>query len=219
LTNFLDYGFRDPSLLEQALTHRSAGKDHNERLEFLGDAILGYLIAAHLYHEFPAADEGRLTRIRASLVNKETLAQIARTLELGAQIRLGEGERKSGGWRRDSILANTLEAVIGAIYLDGGMDACRKELTRWFHSHLAQVDPDDPGKDPKTELQEYLQARRLPLPTYETFEISGPPHNQVFTVKCSVEPLSEPVIASGRSRRSGEQNAASEVLKALDAVA
>ncbi|MCZ6892437.1 MAG: ribonuclease III, partial [Gammaproteobacteria bacterium] len=178
----MDYEFNDDSLRVKALTHRSAGSDNNERLEFLGDALLGLITAQYLFEHFPAADEGELTRTRASLVNRDTLAEIARSLDLGNLLVLGEGEQKSGGWRRDSILANSLEALLGAIYLDGGMDVCRQAVETWFAEKLADVDPKSAAKDAKTALQELLQSRRLELPRYETTDISGPSHDQTFTV-------------------------------------
>ncbi len=197
----MDYEFNDDSLRVRALTHRSAGSDNNERLEFLGDALLGLITAQYLFEHFPAADEGELTRTRASLVNRDTLAEIARTLDLGNLLVLGEGEQKSGGWRRDSILANSLEALLGAIYLDGGMDVCRQAVETWFADKLADVDPKSAAKDAKTALQELLQSRRLELPRYETTDISGPSHDQTFTVACHTDALPEPVVAIGRNRR------------------
>lgn len=211
----LGYEFRDATLLWHALTHRSFGTPHNERLEFLGDALLGMIVAEYLFNRFPEADEGRLTRTRATLVNRESLAELARDLELGEHLRLGEGELKSGGWRRDSILANALEALLGAIYLDGGMDACRDTVLRVLAPRLAAIDPTTSTKDAKTALQEYLQGRRLSLPEYTTMDITGPSHDQLFTVSCAVGVLPEPVIASGPSRRKAEQAAARAALTAL----
>ncbi len=154
------YVFRDDRLRLRALTHRSADAVHNERLEFLGDALLGMLIAEILFQRFPSADEGQLTRTRAALVNRECLADIARDLDLGQSLVLGEGEMKSGGWRRDSILANTLEALLGAVFLDGGIESCRAVVLELFAERLAEVDPLHTDKDPKTALQEFLQSRR-----------------------------------------------------------
>ncbi|MGF1670300.1 MAG: ribonuclease III, partial [Balneolaceae bacterium] len=159
-----EYEFRDPDLLETALTHRSSGSRNNERLEFLGDAILGFLITEILYQAYPEQPEGVLTRLRANLVKRETLAQLARQLDLGNFIRLGPGEKKSGGWRRDSILANTLESLIGAIYLDSGMEASSEFIRSVYSKSLQDLDIDNPGKDSKTVLQELLQAKKLPLP-------------------------------------------------------
>jgi ribonuclease-3 len=214
VTSLSDYQFCNAALKDLALTHRSARKTNNERLEFLGDAILGHVIAEYLYREFPDADEGQLTRTRASLVNKETLAKVARDMELGEQIVLGEGELKSGGWRRDSILANTLEAVIGAVYLDAGLDVCATSIHRWFGDYLRAANPQDAHKDAKTRLQEHLQAQGLNLPKYTTTNVAGPPHEQVFTVECHVE--TQPAVrAEGKSRRIGEQRAATLMLTQL----
>jgi ribonuclease-3 len=212
----LDYDFADSALLQRALTHRSASTENNERLEFLGDAVLGQVIAEYLYRHFPHADEGQLTRTRAQLVNKDTLASVARSLDLGGHIRLGEGELKSGGWRRDSILANTLEALIGAIYLDGGLAPCIRQISTWFEGALKDVDPALVHKDAKTRLQEYLQARGQALPVYTAVEVAGPAHDQQFTIECRVESVIEPVRAEGKNRRSGEQRAAALMLERLE---
>lgn len=214
LNALVHYGFRDPDLLETALTHRSASSRHNERLEFLGDALLGFIIADVLHANFPHADEGALTRTRAALVNRETLAAIAREFDVGELLHLGDGELKSGGWRRSSILANAIEAVTAAIYLDGGLEACRVEVLRWFASRLATIEPDLAPKDAKTALQEYLQARRRTLPTYRTIAEDGPPHRRIFTVECLVAGC-PPVIAESHSRRAGEQDAARVALQKL----
>lgn len=211
----IQYSFEDKALLELALTHRSVASPNNERLEFLGDAILGAIITEYLYLSFPFADEGELTRTRASLVNKESLAKVAREIGLGGEIKLGEGEMKSGGWRRDSILSNTLEALIGAIFLDGGQAACREQILSWYTEALAAVDPSQSQKDPKTRLQEALQSKNLPLPTYETVSMVGPAHNQLFTVSCKIVLLEEAVVSEGHSRRRAEQSAAEAALLAL----
>lgn len=208
-----NYRFQDPSLLNAALTHRSAGKDNNERLEFLGDAILGFVIAEALFERFPEAEEGMLTRLRASLVKRETLSGIARRLELGSLLKLGPGERKTGGWRRDSILSNTLEAIIGAVYLDSDLARCRSFILSLFQEKIQDIQPEDIGKDPKTTLQEFLQERRLPLPTYEVIDEQGEPHLRVFTVQCNVECLEDAVIGQGRSKRNAEQAAARKALE------
>ncbi len=213
----LNYAFRDDQLRQRALTHRSAGAAHNERLEFLGDALLGMLVAEFLFERFPDADEGQLTRTRASLVNRDTLAGIARRLRLGEALVLGEGELKSGGWRRSSILANALEALLGAVYLDGGIDACRGVIHELYDDLFASVDPAVASKDPKTSLQEYLQGRQQSLPRYETTEVEGPSHEQTFTVTCHIDALAEPVTACGRSRRKAEQAAARAALHKLRA--
>ncbi|RME35773.1 MAG: ribonuclease III [Gammaproteobacteria bacterium] len=217
LEGIIGHSFDDPGLLMTALTHRSvAGGRNNERLEFLGDALLGSIIAELLYRRFPTADEGQLTRMRAALVRRETLAGLARQLGLGEHLRLGEGEMKSGGWRRDSILADTLEALIGAIYLDAGREFLCQWLDRLYRPRLESLTPEAIAKDPKTELQEYLQARQLPLPEYETVATGGPPHARRFTVSCRVCGQ-EPVQATGRSRRKAEQAAAAAMLERLRA--
>ena len=217
LTAALGYTFTSAELLQSALTHRSAGPSHNERLEFLGDAILGVVITEHLYHAFPDADEGQLTRTRARLVKGETLASIAREIELGSHVVLGEGEMKSGGWRRDSILANTFEAILGAIFVEAGFEHCKRVITTLFESRLASVSPSATDKDPKTTLQEYLQQRGAPLPVYETLSVSGPSHDQQFTVTCQTNVVPETVSASGKSRRRAEQAAARSMLKKIGA--
>ena len=215
LLNSLNYEFNDDELLRRALTHRSAHAGHNERLEFLGDALLGMVVAEYLFNQFPAADEGQLTRTRAALVNRDTLADIARTLDLGVDLVLGEGELKSGGWRRDSILANAFEAILGAIYLDGGLAACRGVILTALSSQLAEIDPARAHKDAKTALQEFLQSRRRELPHYQMMDISGPSHAQIFTVRCQTDALEQPVIAQGPSRRKAEQAAAEAALRLL----
>jgi ribonuclease III len=211
----LNYNFRDRKLAQIALTHRSVGEPHNERLEFLGDALLGALIAEELYFRFPKADEGWLTRMRATLVNKDTLAILARERDLGAYLRLGEGERKSGGWHRDSILANVVEALIGAVYLDGGMQACRTFVNALLESRMVGLDAMPLKKDPKTELQEFLQSRHLALPNYQVLSVAGEPHARIFTVSCALPELPDPVCASGKSRRKAEQEAAAMALARL----
>ncbi|HID48170.1 MAG TPA: ribonuclease III [Chromatiales bacterium] len=210
-----DYRFRDPALLETALTHRSAGSRNNERMEFLGDAVLGYLISAELYRRFPDATEGELSRLRASLVRGDTLAEIASQLELGARLILGPGEMKSGGFRRRSILADAFEALIGAIYLDSDMDTVRKVVLPLFASRLEECDPSRVTKDPKTRLQEYLQARGAPLPEYTVQAITGKAHKQTFEVACHIEGLAEQPVGTGSSRRAAEQAAAEQVLEML----
>ncbi|NZA25973.1 ribonuclease III [Luteimonas sp. SJ-92] len=210
--------FGDQGLLAQALTHRSAGAPHNERLEFLGDALLDLIIAEALYQRWPRADEGAMTRARAELVRESTLARIARGLELGPRLMLGPGEMKSGGHRRDSILSDALEAVIAAIHLDAGFDACRQAVLAWFRADLDGLEIAKVGKDAKTRLQEWLQARQRPLPVYELLGESGDDHAKTFGVRCSV---SEPQVSAegeGASRRAAEQQAAEAVLAALDKV-
>ena len=210
------YVFRDPALLAQALTHRSAGAPHNERLEFLGDALVGLVVADALYLRWPKADEGAMTRARAELVRESSLARIARGFELGARITLGPGEMKSGGHRRDSILSDALEAVVGAIYLDAGFDACRDAVLPWFEPHIDALPAGGIGKDPKTRLHEWLQARQRPLPVYELLSESGEEHARTFHVRCQ---LAEPALeaeGSGSSRRAAEQEAASAILSQLE---
>jgi ribonuclease III len=204
----LAYTFNDPTLLIRALTHRSKGSDHNERLEFLGDSVLNLVISTELYDRFPRLAEGELTRLRASLVRQPTLASHARDLDMGQYVELGGGELKSGGYDRDSILADTLEAVIGAIFKDGGMDQAARVIRSLYQDNFARLNPDDVPKDPKTQLQEYLQKHSLPTPSYTVIDISGEPHNQNFVVECRVSGLSSPVTGAGSSRRAAEQQAA-----------
>jgi ribonuclease III len=208
--------FADPSLLNQALTHRSASAQHNERLEFLGDALVGLIVAEALYQRWSKAPEGELTRARAELVRESSLAAMARTLELGGRIQLGPGEMKSGGHRRDSILADALEAVVGAIYLDAGYEVCRQVVLPWFLEAIEAMPPlHKLGKDAKTRLQEWLQARQFPLPVYTLLSESGEDHAKSFRVGCA---LSEPAFTGegeGGSRRAAEQAAAEAVLARL----
>lgn len=215
----LDYSFDNPDLLDQALTHRSRGARNNERLEFLGDAILDFVVAELLYQAEPDAHEGRLTRLRAHLVRRETLSAIARDLQLGECLRLGPGELKSGGRGRDSILADALEAVIGAIYLDADLPACRRVLEDLYRDRLASAAREVGLKDPKTRLQEVLQGRGLALPEYSVVKLDGAPHDQCFTVQCRVEGMPAPVTGTGTSRRKAEQDAASRALEELDGAA
>lgn len=211
LTSILGYEFTNTDLLQQALTHRSCKGKHNERLEFLGDAILSVVIADALFQYFPNAKEGELTRMRASLVKGVTLAEIAGELSIANYLRLGPGEMKSGGHRRESILADAFEAILGAIYLDAGLDVCKARILHWFDSRLVAITPQQ-QKDSKTRLQEYLQGRRLALPVYVVETTEGEAHNQHFTVSCRIEghPLVE---ASGSSRRKAEQDAAHKMLE------
>ncbi len=211
----LGYHFRNEGALQVALTHRSAGRDNNERLEFLGDAILSFVISEELYQRYPRADEGRLSRLRATLVRGDTLAAIARDLALGDYLHLGSGEMKSGGFRRESILADAFEAIIGAIFLDAGIDAARDFILRHLGPRLTEVDTASSLKDPKTRLQEFLQSRRRPLPNYEVISVEGDEHAQTFRVACHVEGISEPLQGVGNSRRKAEQMAAEEALKRL----
>lgn len=198
-----------------ALTHRSVSHKNNERLEFLGDAVLGFVIAETLYEKFPDTDEGKLTRLRAALVKRETLASIGREYELGKLLILGEGEKKSGGWRRDSILANTVEAILGAIYLDSDFNSTRHVLLNVYKDRLDKASVDDIRKDAKTELQEYLQGRKMALPDYEIISEQGKSHAKEFTVKCTVDVFDEPVLATGKSKRGAEQAVAHAILTQL----
>jgi len=216
LQDRLGYAFNASGLLDQALTHRSCGAYNNERLEFLGDAILGFVVADLLYIADPDAHEGRLTRLRAHLVRRETLASIARDVHLGEALCLGPGELKSGGRDRDSILADALEAVIGAVYLDGGVSACRTVLESLYTDRLARAAVEMALKDPKTRLQETLQGHGRALPQYTVVNLDGAPHDQSFTVACQVEGIPDPVTGFGSSRRKAEQDAATKALAALD---
>lgn len=211
----ISYSFVDKSLLMQALTHRSAGKSNNERLEFLGDAVLGLTISDLLYRSFPEASEGDLSRMRAALVQQSTLAELARSLNLGEHLILGSGELKSGGAQRDSILADALEALLSALYLDGGAALCEEHIAAWFAPLLAQQTMAVPLKDAKTRLQEHLQARKQPLPVYTIVEVEGKDHQQEFHVHCSVSLLEEPLTGSGSSRKEAEQRAATAALQKL----
>lgn len=201
--------FENPELLRQALTHRSYSSAHNERLEFLGDGVLNCVIAAELFRRFPQLAEGELSRLRASLVNQQSLFEIAQQIELGAQLRLGEGELKSGGARRPSMLADALEAVIGAVFIDGGFEAARAVVLRWFEQPLNAADPLKLDKDAKTRLQEFLQARRVPLPQYAVISTAGEAHEQIFRVECVIPELNIRTEGEGASRRTAEQAAAS----------
>lgn len=216
LYRLLGYSFANPALVEQALTHRSCGGAHNERLEFLGDAIVNLVVAEALFTQFPATREGDLTRMRASLIRGQTLAEIARELELGQFLKLGSGEMKSGGHRRESILADALEALIAAIYLDAGIEACRERVLAWFGNRLQQVVSGEHSKDPKTRLQEWLQGRSKALPVYTLTETSGEAHNQHFTIDCRIPSANESFTGSGNSRRIAEQIAAQAALDYLE---
>jgi ribonuclease-3 len=216
LTKKLGYEFNDAALLVQALTHRSAKGEHNERLEFLGDSILGFVIAEALYDKFPKHDEGDLTRMRSSLVKGVTLAEVARDFDLGECLILGPGELKSGGHRRESILEDAIEAIIGAVYLDSTIERCKALILNWFEKRLAVIKPGNEQKDPKTRLQEFLQGRKIPLPTYEVIDTTGQSHNQEFTVRCQTSVINEIVVAKGTSRRKAEQEAAQQILALIE---
>ena len=212
----LGHRFAAPELARQALTHRSHGTPHNERLEFLGDGLLNCTVAALLYERFPALPEGDLSRLRAALVNQSSLSELARELGLGERLRLGEGELKSGGFRRPSILADALEALLGAVYLDAGFDAVRASVQRLFADRLERAEKSPVDKDPKTELQEHLQGRGLQLPRYAVMKTEGEAHDQTFTVECRVDDLALAASGSGPSRRAAEQAAAAGVLAKLE---
>lgn len=211
----INHTFNDVSLLEQALTHRSHGFHNNERLEFLGDAALGLIIGHAIYQRLPSSKEGELSRYRASLVRGATLTEIANELQLGKHLHLGGGELKSGGHRRASILADTVEAIIGAIYLDGGMTACEVFVLDLFHTRLENL-AQSASKDPKTQLQEIMQSKGLSLPSYTVIDISGEEHSQIFKVECRIDKLNNPTLGQGSSRRSAEKEAAQQALKSLN---
>ena len=213
LVNKLGYSFKNANLLDESLTHRSVGSRNNERLEFLGDGILNFVIADALFRQRPDLREGDLSRLRASLVNGETLAEIARELNLGDCIKLGAGELKSGGFRRSSILADTVEGILGAVYCDSGFDACQALILRLFEDKLKNLPDTDTLKDPKTRLQELLQSRRLPIPVYDVLSVSGKAHAQTFMVRCSIDGVDCITQAEGGSRRKAEQLAAEAAYK------
>ena len=217
LAKSLGYQFDNLNLLKQALTHCSAGGRNNERLEFLGDALLGCVIAAELFERYPKAREGELSRLRASLVRRESLADLAQTLDFGSYMRLGAGERKSGGHHRDSILADALEAVFGAIYLDGGFAVCRQCILGLFSDRLAALADPQSLKDAKTRLQEYLQSRQMALPEYAVIEVSGEAHAQSFRVQCTLGDSDlPPTQGHASNRRHAEQMAAARMLEQLE---
>jgi ribonuclease-3 len=210
----LGYSFRDTGLLERAVSHRSVGAHNNERLEFLGDAILGFEVADYLYGHAGDADEGQLSRMRAHLVRRETLAEVARELQLGDVLLLGQGELRSGGQSRDSILADAVEAIIAATYLDGGLAEARALVRRLLGGRLSEPAPVLRRKDPKTRLQEFLQSNALPLPLYEVLQVTGEPHDQTFRIRCVTERGGE-TEGTGSSRRKAEQAAARAMLARL----
>lgn len=212
----LNYRFQNSALLRQAMTHRSHGNENNERLEFLGDSILGFVVSSLLYQRYAAVSEGDLSRLRARLVRGESLAEIARELEFGDALLLGAGEMKSGGHRRDSILADAVEAVIGAIYLDSGFQSCEQWLIQVMQPRIEALPPVAQLKDPKTRLQEWLQARKQPVPKYQVTQIEGEGHQQRFTVSCTTTEPSMTTQGQGRSRRKAEQEAATAALTALE---
>lgn len=204
----IGHRFQKRSLLNQALTHRSYGVPHNERLEFLGDSVLNCVIAGQLYERFPEIAEGDLSRVRANLVNQQSLFDLASSLDLGAHVMLGQGEIRSGGSERPSILADALEALIGAVYLDAGFDAAVNVVVSMFEPVMSELDPASVRKDPKTRLQEFLQGRGMSLPSYTVTDVSGQAHDQHFRVECAVEQMAIRTVGEGSSRRAAEQDAA-----------
>jgi ribonuclease-3 len=216
VTEGFGHAFREPELLRQALRHRSAGSANNERMEFLGDALVNLIVAEALHARWPKADEGALTRARAALVRESALAEVARALALGGAIELGPGELKTGGHRRDSILADALEAVVASIHLDAGFEACRAVVLPWFESALAQLAVGKADKDPKTRLQEWLQGRQFERPEYALLETRGEDHERVFVVRCRVAEPAVEAEGEGSSLRAAEQSAATAVLSRLE---
>ena len=215
LSRIIHYTFNDPSFMIMALTHRSFSAQHNERLEFLGDSVLSFLIANELYKRFPRIDEGDLSRLRAQLVKESSLSTIATSMGLGDFIRLGEGELKSAGWRRPSILADTFESMIGAIYLDGGIEPTHQFVLRFFETQLNEIDPKLIQKDPKTLLQELLQSKKTDLPIYTVVSIEGEAHSQTFTIECHIKKSNIKTQGVGNSRRIAEQEAASKAYQLI----
>lgn len=218
LIRALGYSFQNPELFERALTHRSVGARNNERLEFLGDSLLNTIIAEALFNKFPKVKEGQLSRMRAQLVKGDTLADVAREFNIGDCLILGEGEMKSGGHRRASILADTVEALLAAIYLDSdrNFELCRERVLDWFSDRLASISVEQSQKDSKSQLQEFLQARGAPLPEYQVLQTEGAAHEQQFTVSCKVSLLEEPIITVANNKRQAEKAAATLVLKKLN---
>lgn len=215
IENVLGYSFNDKKLIEIALTHRSAKGNNNERLEFLGDGILNFITAELLFKRFSELSEGDLSRLRSQLVKASTLSEVATKLNLGEFLKLGEGELKSAGWRRPSILADSVEAIIGAIYLDDGLEKARLFIEKWFNDHIKAIDPKKVYKDDKSILQEFLQAHKTDVPEYIVVNIDGEPHAQTFHVQCTIKKLNIKVIGKGSSRKIAEQNAANSALKSL----
>lgn len=211
----LGYQFNDVALLEKALTHRSVSSRNNERLEFLGDSIVNFVIGEALFQQFPNIDEGQLSRMRSHLVKKETLAIVAQQLNLSDFLRLGSGELKSGGFRRESILADAVEAIIAAIYNDSSLDKCKQHILVWYADLLKNISSDISHKDSKTKLQEILQAQHMALPVYDIVKTEGQDHQQTFYIKCSVKDLHIEKTASGSNRRRAEQAAAKAILQEI----
>lgn len=216
LSRKLGLAFKNPDLFLTALTHRSAGAKNNERLEFLGDSILGFVIAEILYDKFSEAPEGVLSRLRANLVNQGSLAELARRHQFGDYLLLGSGELKSGGFRRESILSDALEAVIGALFIDQGIESCKQWIRNLFQEKLEALTLDNWQKDPKTQLQELMQSKRVDLPEYTLLTMSGLPHEQTFKVKCTIPLLKDACIGTGVSRKRAEQAAAEKMLQLLE---
>ena len=214
----IGYQFKDLRLLEVALTHRSFGQENNERFEFLGDSMVNFVVAHELFKKFEKAREGKLSRLRASLVRREALAELAVEFELGEVLRLGQGEIKSGGAKRASILADAVEALIAAIYIDSDISTCYELVVSWYKERLEAVSLGDNHKDPKSLLQELLQGKQLPLPEYHLLEVKGEEHDQVFVIECKVALLRSGVQAEGKSRRRAEQQAAEKMLEVLQNV-
>ena len=212
----IGYTFKNESLLTTALSHRSYGKDNNERLEFLGDSIINFIAAHALFAKHSDAAEGDLSRMRSSLVKGDTLAKVAKEFELGEYLKLGPGEMKSGGFKRSSILAGALEALIGAIFIDAGFAECHRVVMSWFEQRVADTDVENIYKDNKTLLQECLQAKKLPLPEYKLIKTTGVAHKQTFYVECHIESIGKIVKDKGMSRRKAEQNAAKKMLKVIN---
>lgn len=215
LAKTLGYEYQDINFLQHALTHRSMGATNNERLEFLGDSLVNFMIADALFHQFNKLPEGDMSRVRAHLVKGDTLAIIGREYNISDYLVLGPGELKSGGYRRDSIIADAVEAIIASVYEDGGLDACRDLVSRFYAKRLAELDPKKVGKDPKTRLQEYLQSQNEQLPEYSIISVNGAAHAQEFTVSCFVGKLNSKFEAVASSRRKAEQKAAETALEAL----
>ncbi len=216
LAKELDLHFQNPVLFEQALTHRSAGSVNNERLEYLGDAVLGMVIANRLYRRFPQASEGELSRLRSLLVRRQTLAEIGAEIQLSKYLVMGAGELRAGGQSRDSTLADAVEAILGAAYLELGNDGVERLIDHLFLQRLQKLTLEQCEKDPKTRLQEYLQSLNLPLPEYEVVSVSGKQHQQRFSVKCRVKALKQEALGSDMSRRKAEQDAARQLLQELE---
>jgi ribonuclease-3 len=218
LEAILDYSFTNPSLLDTALTHRSFSSAHNERLEFIGDSVLNCVVATTLYSHFPALPEGDLSRIRARLVSADALAKVALQIGLSTFLRLGDGELKSGGATRASILSDAMEAVFGAVMMDAGFETARQVIYHVYGEQLTEADPERLGKDAKTRLQEWLQGYHEPRPEYTVTDVKGEAHEQLFIVSCAIRLLDQPVIGEGTSRRGAEQNAAEKALEALQQI-